>query len=378
MQEIMSTKPFHSRRNISEIFDKKKCDTINNFDSNKKTENSEELFTKLIEEFEKTFEKFNSENEQKRETFIEEEIEKCFIAYKENMSEVLDQFCLELHRFEEITDEFKTKSYEMLNKICGEENELQETYSSKVIKRENYFCSILNFFSLLQLKQLMEAEEKEFETKNSTKLREANKMNTESVKKSLSFYEKRMETASKDHMIYTEEAFSKQHHAIKDETFNLFSNICKCGELDFIEKFEINLQQNIAKSKRKFKKIFSEETKKYESFIAEEISKCVEYYRDVMTTLLDFMKKEEFKMKHKEFKSKAIDSLKSKLTIKDEEFINKKIAKLESKIENEFEENFLNKFENYPEPKASSFPTNSRSSSLRDPEKSATELIVEV
>jgi hypothetical protein len=219
----------------------------------------------------------------------------------------------------------------------------------------------------------MEAQEKEFEAINSTKLREANKMNTESVKKSLSFYEKRMETALKDHMIYTEEAFRKHHHAIKDETFNLFSNICKCGELEFIEKFEINLQQNIAIPKRKFKKIFSEETKKYESFIAEEISKCVEYYRGVMTTLLDFMKKEEFKMEHKKFKSKAIDSLKSKLTIKDEEFINKKIDELESKLENEFEEYFLNKFENYPEPKSSS-----QSSSLRDPEKSAAVLTVEV
>jgi hypothetical protein len=146
MQEIMSTKPFHTRRNLLEIFDDKKSDTINSFDSNKKTENSEELYTKLNEEFEKTFEKFNSENEQKRETYIEEEIEKCFITYKENMSEILGQFCLEQHRFEKITDEFKTKSYEMLNKICGEENELQETYSSKVIKRETYFCSILRFF----------------------------------------------------------------------------------------------------------------------------------------------------------------------------------------------------------------------------------------
>ncbi len=146
MQEIMSTKPFHTRRNLLEIFDEKKRDTINSFDSNKKAENSEESFTKLNEEFEKTFEKFNSENEQKRETYIEEEIKKCFIAYKENMSEILDQFCLELHRFEEITDEFKTKSYEMLNEICGEEIELQETYSSTLIKQDTYFSSILRFF----------------------------------------------------------------------------------------------------------------------------------------------------------------------------------------------------------------------------------------
>jgi hypothetical protein len=196
-------------------------------------------------------------------------------------------------------------------------------------------------FLLFKLRELMETEEKELKLMNNKNLKEANKKNSESVKKFLSFYEKRMESVLKDNMILTEEAFRKHHNTIKEETFDLFSNTCNCGELEFIEIFEINLQQSISKSKRKFKKIFSEEVVKFETRFDEEINNCFEYYKDVMSTLLDFMKKDEFKMKHKEFKAKAVDSLKSKLIIRDEEFMNKQMAKLDDKIENEFKENFL-------------------------------------
>ncbi len=189
----------------------------------------------------------------------------------------------------------------------------------------------------------METEEKELNLMNNKNFKEANKKNTESIKKCLSFYEKRMESVLKDNMILTEEAFRKHHNTIKEETFDLFSNTCNCGEPEFIEKFEINLQQSIAKSKRKFKKMFSEEVVKFETRFDEEINSCLEYYKDVMSTLLDFMKSDDFKMKHKQFKAKAIDSLKSKLNIRDEEFMNKKIAKLDDKIEKEFKGNFLAK-----------------------------------
>jgi hypothetical protein len=193
------------------------------------------------------------------------------------------------------------------------------------------------------LRELIETEEKELNLINNKNFKEAHKKNTESVKKSLSFYEKRMGSVLKDNMILTEEAFRKHQNSIKEETFDLFSNICNCGEPEFIETFEINLQQSIAKSKRKFKKIFIEEVLKFETRFKEEINNCLEYYKDVMSTLLDFINKDEFKMKHKEFKSKAIESLKSKLIIRDEEFMNKQIAKLDDKIENEFKENFLAK-----------------------------------
>ncbi len=65
----------------------------------------------------------------------------------------------------------------------------------------------------------------------------------------------------------------------------------------------------------------------------EEINNCSEYCKDFMSRLSDFMKKDDFKMKHKEFKAKAIESLKSKLIIRDEEFMNKQMAKLDDKIE---------------------------------------------
>ncbi len=87
----------------------------------------------------------------------------------------------------------------------------------------------------------METEEKELNLMNNKNLKEANKKNTESVKKCLSFYEKRMESVLKDNMILTEEAFRKHHNTIKEETFDLFSNTCNCGEPEFIETFEINL-----------------------------------------------------------------------------------------------------------------------------------------
>ncbi len=132
MKEQLLTKAFFLRKSYSELFDETKCDFIETFDANKKTENSNELNSKLNEEFKKVFETFYEQNEKNRETFIEGEIEKCFTVYKESMTEILDKVCLEQNRFDETTEESKSKAYEMLNKICGEENELKEIYFSKV------------------------------------------------------------------------------------------------------------------------------------------------------------------------------------------------------------------------------------------------------
>jgi hypothetical protein len=132
MKEQLLTKAFFLRKSFSELFDETKCDFIETFKANKKTENSDELNWKLNEEFNKVFETFYEQNEQNRETLIEREIEKCFTAYKETMIEKLDKVCLEQNRFEETTEESKSKAYEMLNKVCGEENELKESYFTKV------------------------------------------------------------------------------------------------------------------------------------------------------------------------------------------------------------------------------------------------------
>jgi hypothetical protein len=188
----------------------------------------------------------------------------------------------------------------------------------------------------------METEEKALEYRNGINIREAKKSNTESVKKCLSFYEKKMESVLNDNLIFTEEAFREQENSIEDQTIAFFSNTCKSGESDFIEKYELELHQYIRKSKRKFKKQFREESVKFESKCDEEINNCLEYYRGVMLTLST---KDEFKMKHKEFKLKATDCLKNKLLIKDQKFLNKQISKLESYIEKEFSKNLLNQFE---------------------------------
>jgi chromosome condensin MukBEF complex kleisin-like MukF subunit len=132
MKEQLLTKAFFLRKSFSELFDEIKCDFIRRFYVNKKTENLDELNSKLNKEFKKEFDTFYEQNEQNRETFIKGEIKRCFTVYKKTMTEILDKVCLEQNRFEETTEESKSKAYEMLNKICGEENELKESYFSKV------------------------------------------------------------------------------------------------------------------------------------------------------------------------------------------------------------------------------------------------------
>jgi len=58
MKEQLLTKAFFLRKSFSELFDETKCDFIEIFDANKKTENSDELNSKLNEEFKKVFETF--------------------------------------------------------------------------------------------------------------------------------------------------------------------------------------------------------------------------------------------------------------------------------------------------------------------------------
>jgi hypothetical protein len=55
--------------------------------------------------------------------------------------------------------------------------------------------------------------------------------------------------------------------------------------------------------------MFSEEVVKFETRFDEEINNCLKYHKEVMSTLLDFVKKDDFIMKHKEFKAKAVNSL---------------------------------------------------------------------
>jgi hypothetical protein len=131
-QEMQQTKTFFTRKDFKEICDEEKSYTINSYHQNKRTENSNELLLKLNEDLNRIIENLFKKNEQNREYCIEIAIEKSYNFYKENMSDLLEKVCLEQNRFEENSVETKGKAYEMLNEVCGGENELKETYFLKV------------------------------------------------------------------------------------------------------------------------------------------------------------------------------------------------------------------------------------------------------
>jgi hypothetical protein len=180
---------------------------------------------------------------------------------------------------------------------------------------------------------------------NDKNFKEAKKMNTEALNKSSNFYDERMESVLNDNLIYTKAVFRKFHLDLEQETCELFSNICKYGEREFIDKYERILLQNIEKSKKKYKRIFNEIIENLKSKIDEVFKNSLKHYKDVMKTLLTLMPldKNAIETKHRELKSKSIVSLKNVLDIKDEEFIAKQITKLKFLLDKEFNEIFFSR-----------------------------------
>ena len=128
MEQILSTKNFFSRESLSLVHNENSGHVIHIFDKRKKTDNPQllnELFAKLNDKLEAVFVEFHSQNEHKRESLVREAIDMSFHLYKESMSQVLDNVCVESLRFEEINNESKDKAFNNLMEVCDEEKELK-------------------------------------------------------------------------------------------------------------------------------------------------------------------------------------------------------------------------------------------------------------
>jgi hypothetical protein len=135
MEETLLTKIFFSRKEFTAIHIKYKEEIVETFTAHKKTVNDDlinEMLAKLNDDLGGVFRLLYSQNEQKRESVVEEAIQKSFNLYKDGMSEKLDLFCLENSRFEELTDDSKNKASEQLMSICEEEEELCDFYAKQV------------------------------------------------------------------------------------------------------------------------------------------------------------------------------------------------------------------------------------------------------
>jgi hypothetical protein len=132
MKDVMLTKPFYPRKNLSEICTEKKAVLINKYNFNQKTKNSSEIYLRLNEEFDKNCQSYYLNNERNKEIFIKEQINESFLVYKVNMNEILNHFCLKPRRFDEITEESKDKANKHLRKYFCDDNEIEENYSLTV------------------------------------------------------------------------------------------------------------------------------------------------------------------------------------------------------------------------------------------------------
>jgi hypothetical protein len=113
MEETLLTKIFFSRKEFTAIHKMYKEEIVEAFTTHKKTVNDDlinEMLAKLNDDLRGVFELLYSENEQKRESVVEEAIQKSLNLYKDGMSEKLDLLCLENSRFEELTDDSKNKA----------------------------------------------------------------------------------------------------------------------------------------------------------------------------------------------------------------------------------------------------------------------------
>ena len=142
----MKTKDFFSRKELKDIHSEKKDNAIEIFNANKKTiktEKTTEFSNALINSLETSYNTFYNENEQKRETIIKEAIEKWSKSYIQNMTERLNQYCMESSSFDDFSSQLKSNALKQLKVICYKESELYSNYFKHVCNKYNLFLLIL-------------------------------------------------------------------------------------------------------------------------------------------------------------------------------------------------------------------------------------------
>jgi hypothetical protein len=135
MEETLLKKIFFSRKEFTAIHKSYEEEIVETFTTHKKTVNDDlinEMLAKLDDDLGRVFGLLYSQNEQKRESVVEEAIQKSFNSYEDDMSEKLDLLCLENSRFEELTDDSKNKASKQLMNFCEEEEELCDFYTKQV------------------------------------------------------------------------------------------------------------------------------------------------------------------------------------------------------------------------------------------------------
>jgi alcohol dehydrogenase YqhD (iron-dependent ADH family) len=78
------------------------------------------------------------ENERKRESTVKEAIEKCRCFYVENVSQELNQVCVESEKFDELSNGLKQKTFKQFNDFYSEDKNSFETNFAKVSVRKKF------------------------------------------------------------------------------------------------------------------------------------------------------------------------------------------------------------------------------------------------
>jgi 50S ribosomal subunit-associated GTPase HflX len=158
-----------------------------------------------------------------------------------------------------------------------------------------------------------------------------------------------MSFALKEELFYSNQSFREYENNVRDESSKIFTDNCIYGELEFINKFDMELNNKIKLLKTKFKNSFRKRMDSLESEIIVKMNDVLSQYNQVMYLLLDTLKSEQqFRTKHKELKAQSIEAFKEKSSLKDNEYKNEKISILAEAIEkscNEFHERFLDQME---------------------------------
>jgi hypothetical protein len=141
MNKVLKTKPYFSREELTDIHNRNKNNALETFEANKKSAKKEDFdkyFANLSDSLETTFKLTYDENERKRESTVKEAIEKCRCFYVENVSQELNQVCVESEKFDELSNGLKQMTFKQFNDFCAEDKNLFKTNFSKVSVRKKF------------------------------------------------------------------------------------------------------------------------------------------------------------------------------------------------------------------------------------------------
>jgi hypothetical protein len=89
---------------------------------------------------------------------------------------------------------------------------------------------------------MIENSKIDFRNDNNSKLSEAKKRNSEAVKDSFNFYNREMDALLEKMTFVSMDTFKQFENEIRVTAINLFKNERKFGEIEFINKFQLELQ----------------------------------------------------------------------------------------------------------------------------------------